>query len=112
MATDDAPTHLGPDDDDGANSDESRDPLEESGCTHDGSDEEEVVEESVAEDMDRFEESFEGITKRYRLINRIGEGPRRPAPVRSSQLTAGRNLLHRLQGRGPAVRPVSERLGR
>ncbi|OJD37201.1 cell cycle protein [Diplodia corticola] len=79
MANDDVPVHPvhpGPEDDDndGTHTDESRDPLEESGCTHDGSDEEEVVEESVAEDMDRFEETFEGITKRYRLINRIGEG--------------------------------------
>ncbi|KAF2268507.1 kinase-like protein [Lojkania enalia] len=52
--------------------DESGDPLEESGRTIDSSDEE--IEESVAEDIARFEESFVGITKRYRLINRIGEG--------------------------------------
>lgn len=53
--------------------DESRDPLEESGCTRtDDSDEE--VEDTVLEDIARFEESFKGITKRYRLINRIGEG--------------------------------------
>ncbi|KAF2001403.1 kinase-like protein [Amniculicola lignicola CBS 123094] len=51
---------------------ESRDPLEESGATMDSSDEE--IEETVAEDMARFEDSFVGITKRYRLINRIGEG--------------------------------------
>lgn len=53
--------------------DESRDPLEESGATHDDSSDEEV-EESVANDMHNFEKSFQGITKRYRLINRIGEG--------------------------------------
>jgi cell division control protein 7 len=54
-------------------SDESRDPMEESGRTMlDSSDEE--VEESVAEDIQRFEQSFRGITSRYRLINRIGEG--------------------------------------
>jgi cell division control protein 7 len=52
--------------------DESIDPLEESGHTVDSSDEE--VEDSVQEDMARFEESFVGITKRFRLINRIGEG--------------------------------------
>lgn len=52
--------------------DESMDPLDESGRTVDSSDEE--VEDSVQEDMARFEESFEGITKRFRLINRIGEG--------------------------------------
>ncbi|KAF2746926.1 kinase-like protein [Sporormia fimetaria CBS 119925] len=53
--------------------DESGDPLEESGQTVDTSDEEEI-DDSVAEDIVRFEESFEGINKRYRLINRVGEG--------------------------------------
>lgn len=52
--------------------DESLDPLEESGHTVDTSDEE--VEDSVADDIIRFEESFVGINKRYRLVNRIGEG--------------------------------------
>ncbi|KAH7081853.1 kinase-like domain-containing protein [Paraphoma chrysanthemicola] len=52
--------------------DESMDPLEESGHTVDSSDEE--VEDSVQEDMARFEETFVGINKRFRLINRIGEG--------------------------------------
>ncbi|CBY01821.1 hypothetical protein IAQ61_006415 [Plenodomus lingam] len=52
--------------------DESMDPLDESGQTVDSSDEE--IEDSVQEDMARFEESFVGISKRYRLINRIGEG--------------------------------------
>jgi cell division control protein 7 len=53
--------------------DESRGPMEESGATRsDDSDEE--VEESVLEDMARFKETFKGIDKRYRLINRIGEG--------------------------------------
>lgn len=51
---------------------ESMDPLDESGHTVNSSDEE--VEDAVAEDMARFEESFAGITKRFRLINRIGEG--------------------------------------
>jgi cell division control protein 7 len=53
--------------------DESMDPLDESGHTVDSSDEEEV-EDTVQEDMARFEETFVGITKRFRLINRIGEG--------------------------------------
>ncbi|KAF2845176.1 kinase-like protein [Plenodomus tracheiphilus IPT5] len=52
--------------------DESMDALDESGQTVDSSDEE--VEDSVQEDMARFEETFVGITKRFRLINRIGEG--------------------------------------
>lgn len=53
--------------------DESRGPLEESGCTHEDESEEEVA-DAVAEDMERFEQSFKNITQRYRLINRIGEG--------------------------------------
>jgi uncharacterized membrane protein YccC len=52
--------------------DESGDPLEESGRTVDSSDEE--IDDSVADDIVRFEQSFEGINKRYRLINRVGEG--------------------------------------
>ena len=53
--------------------DESADPLEESGRTIDTSEDEEV-DDLVAEDIERFETSFVGINKRYRLINRIGEG--------------------------------------
>jgi hypothetical protein len=53
--------------------DESADPLEESGRTIDTSEDEEV-DEMVAEDIERFENSFVGINKRYRVINRIGEG--------------------------------------
>jgi cell division control protein 7 len=49
--------------------DESIDALEESEHSSD-----EEVEQSVAEDMSRFEETFVGINKRFRLINRIGEG--------------------------------------
>lgn len=52
--------------------DESADPLEESGRTIDTSEEE--VDDMVAEDIERFENTFVGINKRYRLINRIGEG--------------------------------------
>jgi cell division control protein 7 len=33
-----------------------------------------VVEPSVQEDMNKFQETFKGINKRFRLINRIGEG--------------------------------------
>ena len=37
-----------------------------------GSDEE--LDDSVAEDIERFHTTFKGISDRYRLINRIGEG--------------------------------------
>ena len=41
----------------------------------DMSDEEEPeVEESIQEDIQRFEQSFQGISERFRIINRIGEG--------------------------------------
>jgi cell division control protein 7 len=53
--------------------DESRCPDDESGATRTDSDESEL-DESVAEDIARFESSFKGINKRYRLISRIGEG--------------------------------------
>ena len=35
---------------------------------------EDEVDDSVIEDMKRLEESFRGISQKYRLINRIGEG--------------------------------------
>lgn len=58
--------------------DESRGPLEDSGCTQsiesDDSDDGTEVEDTVAEDMQRLERSFKGFAKKYRLINRIGEG--------------------------------------
>lgn len=53
--------------------DESMGPLDESGATVTDSEDEEV-EQSVAEDIQKFEESFRNINKRFRLINRIGEG--------------------------------------
>jgi len=53
--------------------DESRGPLDESGCTHEEESEDEI-DATVAEDMRQFEESFRNIGQRYRLINRIGEG--------------------------------------
>ena len=38
------------------------------------SDEEDEVDETVADDMHRLEQDFKGISQKYRLINRIGEG--------------------------------------
>lgn len=60
--------------DDTEEMDESRGPLDESGGTVSDEEEEEDVDDAVATDMDRFEQSFKNITQRYRLINRIGEG--------------------------------------
>jgi cell division control protein 7 len=53
--------------------DESRDPMEESGCTQDDS-EDEDIDDSVLEDIEAFQRSFKDIGKKYRLVNRIGEG--------------------------------------
>lgn len=85
---------------------ESMDPLDESGHTVDSSDEE--VEDAVAEDMSRFEETFVGINKRFRLINRIGEGMSAHigasyAGSHGGAYNAGRNVLNSLQGRGSGV---------
>jgi len=57
--------------------DESMGPLDESGATVTDSEDEEI-EESVADDIQKFEESFRNINKRFRLINRIGEGEQLP----------------------------------
>ncbi len=55
--------------------DESERPMEDSGRTQSAdSDDEEEPEDSVLEDMQKFQNSFANITTKYRLINRIGEG--------------------------------------
>ncbi len=93
---------------------ESMDPLDESGHTVDSSDEE--VEDSVAEDMSRFEETFVGINKRFRLINRIGEGESLAIgfPYAGTQRGAydtGRNILNSVQGRGSGIQQIRKYLG-
>lgn len=54
--------------------DESRCPNDEGGAARTDDSDESELDESVAEDIARFESSFKGINKRYRLISRIGEG--------------------------------------
>ena len=46
---------------------------------------EDEVDESVIEEMHKLEESFRGISRRYRLINRIGEGDSDSVPGSGSQ---------------------------
>jgi cell division control protein 7 len=41
---------------------------------HGDEDEEEEVDDSVREDMKKLEDTFPGISDRFRLVNRIGEG--------------------------------------
>jgi hypothetical protein len=44
----------------------------------DSTESDEEVDETVIEDMRRLEENFAGISQRYRLVNRIGEGMQIP----------------------------------
>ncbi|KIW28301.1 uncharacterized protein PV07_07977 [Cladophialophora immunda] len=52
---------------------EEEDSLDDS-FSEDSEQSEDDVDESVVDDMRRLEESFKGISQKYRLINRIGEG--------------------------------------
>jgi cell division control protein 7 len=45
-----------------------------SNTPHESDYEEEEVDESVREDMAKLEDTFPGISDRFRLMNRIGEG--------------------------------------
>lgn len=56
--------------------DESRDPMEDSGCTRSAetTDDEEDVDDAVMEDMIKVEQTFAGFGTRFRLIDKIGEG--------------------------------------
>lgn len=54
------------DDGSGGNTDASQDQAD--------FEEEEEVDESVREDMKKLEDTFPGISDRFRLVNRIGEG--------------------------------------
>jgi cell division control protein 7 len=49
---------------------------------------EEEPDERVAEDIAQFQSTFRGVSKRYRLINRIGEGALQYCPS-SQQPTTG-----------------------
>jgi hypothetical protein len=59
------------------------------------------VDDSVAEDMKKLEESFKGISQKYRLINRIGEG-KLHQPSRASISGAKRVQEHSLQSTRPS----------
>ena len=62
------PIELVEDDEDDLEDEETYDGYEED------EDEGDEIDDSVAEDMRKLEESFRGISQKYRLINRIGEG--------------------------------------
>jgi cell division control protein 7 len=48
--------------------------MENDGYSESSEESEGVVDVAVQEDMDKFQESFQNIKDRFRLINRIGEG--------------------------------------
>ena len=54
--------------------DDDEDDLEKEEQTDEYDEDEDDIDDSVAEDMKKLEESFKGISQKYRLINRIGEG--------------------------------------
>lgn len=54
--------------------DDEEDREEEGQGTDEYDEDEDDIDDSVAEDMKKLEESFAGISQKYRLINRIGEG--------------------------------------
>ncbi|KAF2857531.1 kinase-like protein [Piedraia hortae CBS 480.64] len=56
------------------NMQESMGPLDESGATISDDEEEEEIDDAVAEDIRAFKATFKDIDQRYRLISRIGEG--------------------------------------
>ena len=57
------------------------------------------IDPSVKEDMIKFEESFKGINRRYRLIDRIGEGTSMNTAVLSVlNLRRLRDFFYSLQG--------------
>ena len=72
---------------------------DESSEEQESTDSEDEVDESVMDDMKRLEESFTGISQKYRLVNRIGEGS---FPFQScfvTELIRNRYLLNGIQSR-------------
>lgn len=67
------------------------------------SDYEEEVDESVREDMRKLEDTFPGISDRFRLVNRIGEGITGSAIGGSLIDGPNRYILHGLQSRRPSL---------
>lgn len=64
-----------------------------------------TVTRSVLEEIAKFEESFKDFAKRYRLIDRIGEGKLTLLFVLTGilQFFAYRNIFYSLQSRGPSL---------
>jgi cell division control protein 7 len=103
------------DEEDGNVTEESRaeddDVSQEEGYSDDSDESDDTVDPAVAEDIARFQETFKGITERFRLINRIGEGNYKKMNFAVHSLTRHRYILYCLQSRGPALRTLQQRLG-
>ena len=80
------------------------DDLEEEEQTDEYDEDEDDVDESVAEDMKKLEESFKGISQKYRLINRIGEGQSTNTNMGFSKTDPIRYFLDSLQSRAVSSR--------
>lgn len=61
--------------------------MEADGYSEASDDTDEAVDVSVQQDMEKFEETFQDITTRFRLINRIGEGKLVPIQFTRGSLT-------------------------
>lgn len=57
--------------------------MEHDGYSESSDDTEELVDDSVQHDMERFQETFQDVKDRFRLINRIGEGKLKPVQADS-----------------------------
>lgn len=66
------------------------------------SDDPDKVDPSVAEEMDNFEATFRGFSKRFRLVNKIGEGGTLPQRL-PRNTNPPRHFLLRLQSRRPPL---------
>lgn len=87
--------------------DEEEEDIEDEQSTDGSEDSHGVADDSVLEDMLKFQQTFGSkINEHYRLINRIGEGECKLIVPRyyTFLLTRYRHFLHSLQGRGSQVR--------
>ncbi len=74
---------------------------EQAANSEDSDDDGKPVDSSVAEDMEKFRSSFRGLSRRYRLIKRIGEGIYLvdPCILHLSNSATSRDFLYSLQSR-------------
>lgn len=71
----------------------------------------EVVDASSLEDMKKFQETFTGLSEKYRIISKIGEGKFSSILTFTIQLNPDRHFFYCLQSRRSLVRWVCQRMG-